>query len=41
MKNHQLMSELYLQALALSATKSGGGVVVRARFFVLFSPRLR
>ena len=40
MKNHQLMSELYLQALALSTTESGG-VVVRARFFVLFSPRLR
>ena len=25
MKNHQLMSELYLQALALSTTESGGG----------------
>ena len=25
MKNHQLMSKLYLQALALSTTESGGG----------------
>ena len=34
MKSHQLLSELYLQALALSATESGGS---GALFCAVFS----